>query len=87
MLLKGSGEGDSLGFLGYCPQENALWPNLTVKEHLEVFAAVMGLSKSHAAVTITRYVGGGAPRTGGDQGESEVTTFKEKLGRKAQEAG
>ncbi|XP_029401864.1 ATP-binding cassette sub-family A member 8-B isoform X2 [Mus pahari] len=56
VLLKGSREGDTPGFLGYCPQENALWPNLTVKEHLEVFAAVRGLSKSHATVAITRLV-------------------------------
>ncbi|XP_066090717.1 ATP-binding cassette sub-family A member 6-like [Saccopteryx bilineata] len=43
-------------FLGYCPQENALWPNLTVKEHLEVFAAVKGLRKAEATVTISRLV-------------------------------
>ncbi|ELK12427.1 ATP-binding cassette sub-family A member 8 [Pteropus alecto] len=57
VLLKGSSEGDDLGFLGYCPQENALWPNLTVREHLEVFAAVKGLRKADAAVAITRLVG------------------------------
>nr|XP_019588404.1 PREDICTED: ATP-binding cassette sub-family A member 8-like isoform X1 [Rhinolophus sinicus] len=54
--LKGSSEGDPLGFLGYCPQENALWPSLTVREHLEVFAAVKGLRKADAAVAITRLV-------------------------------
>ncbi|ELK12425.1 ATP-binding cassette sub-family A member 9 [Pteropus alecto] len=57
VTLKGSSEGDDLGFLGYCPQENALWPNLTVREHLEVFAAVKGLRKADAAVAITRLVG------------------------------
>lgn len=57
VLLKGSSEGDPLRFLGYCPQENALWPNLTVREHLEVFAAVKGLRKADAAVAITRYTG------------------------------
>ncbi|XP_014306257.1 ATP-binding cassette sub-family A member 8-like [Myotis lucifugus] len=56
VLLKGSSEGDPLGFLGYCPQENALWPNLTVREHLDVFAAVKGLRKADATVTITRLV-------------------------------
>ncbi|XP_042521399.1 ABC-type organic anion transporter ABCA8-like isoform X2 [Dipodomys spectabilis] len=56
VLLKGSSEGDPLGFLGYCPQENVLWPNLTVREHLEVFAAVKGLSKGDKEVTITRLV-------------------------------
>uniref|UniRef100_A0A8C0R9W5 ATP binding cassette subfamily A member 8 n=2 Tax=Canis lupus familiaris TaxID=9615 RepID=A0A8C0R9W5_CANLF len=54
VLLKGSSGDGSLGFLGYCPQENVLWPNLTVKEHLEVFAAVKGLKKADAAVTISR---------------------------------
>uniref|UniRef100_A0A8D1DDR9 ABC transporter domain-containing protein n=1 Tax=Sus scrofa TaxID=9823 RepID=A0A8D1DDR9_PIG len=56
VLLKGSSRGDPLGFLGYCPQENALWPSLTVKEHLEVFAAVKGLRKADAAAAIERLV-------------------------------
>ncbi|XP_030882574.1 ATP-binding cassette sub-family A member 9-like [Leptonychotes weddellii] len=56
VILKGSSEGDSLGFLGYCPQENVLWPNLSVREHLEVFAAIKGLKKGDATVTITRLV-------------------------------
>ncbi|XP_007524455.3 ABC-type organic anion transporter ABCA8 isoform X2 [Erinaceus europaeus] len=55
VLLQGSSEREPL-FLGYCPQESALWPNLTVKENLEVFSAVKGLRKEDAAVTITRLV-------------------------------
>ncbi|PIO11004.1 hypothetical protein AB205_0148780, partial [Aquarana catesbeiana] len=31
--------------LGYCPQHNPLWPNFTVKEHLEIYAAVKGMNK------------------------------------------
>ncbi|XP_045669919.1 ABC-type organic anion transporter ABCA8 isoform X2 [Ursus americanus] len=54
VLLKGSIGDGSLGFLGYCPQENVLWPSLTMKEHLEVFAAIKGLRKADAAVTISR---------------------------------
>ncbi|XP_059003509.1 ABC-type organic anion transporter ABCA8-like isoform X1 [Mustela lutreola] len=54
VLLKGSNGEASPGFLGYCPQENVLWPSLTVKEHLEVFAAIKGLRKVDAAVTIAR---------------------------------
>ncbi|XP_059003841.1 ATP-binding cassette sub-family A member 9 isoform X3 [Mustela lutreola] len=54
VILKGSSEGDSLGFLGYCPQENVLWPNLSVREHLEVFAAIKGLEKGDATVSIIR---------------------------------
>ncbi|KAL1779067.1 ATP-binding cassette sub-family A member 8-A-like isoform X3 [Sigmodon hispidus] len=54
VLLKGNTRGDTLGFLGYCPQENALWPSLMVREHLEIFAAVKGMNKSDAAVVIAR---------------------------------
>ncbi|XP_036983844.2 ATP-binding cassette sub-family A member 6 isoform X1 [Artibeus jamaicensis] len=54
----GRHQGDStVKFLGYCPQENVLWPNLTVRQHLEVFAGVKGLRKVDAAVAITRLVG------------------------------
>ncbi|XP_036125022.1 ATP-binding cassette sub-family A member 8-like [Molossus molossus] len=56
VLLKGSSGGDAPKFLGYCPQENALWPSLTVRQHLEVFAAVKGLRKADAEVTIARLV-------------------------------
>uniref|UniRef100_A0A8C3T9W1 ATP binding cassette subfamily A member 10 n=1 Tax=Chelydra serpentina TaxID=8475 RepID=A0A8C3T9W1_CHESE len=52
------GEGDTTDFLGYCPQENPLWPNLTVQEHLEVYAAVKGMRKEDAAVTIKRSLKG-----------------------------
>ncbi|XP_006833801.1 PREDICTED: ATP-binding cassette sub-family A member 10-like [Chrysochloris asiatica] len=45
-----------LKFLGYCPQENCLWPNLTMSEHLELYATVKGLSKEDAALCISRLV-------------------------------
>ena len=45
----------SIRFLGYCPQENVLWPSLTTREHLEVFAAVKGLRRADARVAISRY--------------------------------
>lgn len=54
VILKRSSGGSPLEFLGYCPQENVLWPNLKVKEHLEVFAAVKGLRKGDAATTISQ---------------------------------
>lgn len=44
---------NSLKFLGYCPQENSLWPKLTMKEHLELYAAVKGLGKEYAALSIS----------------------------------
>uniref|UniRef100_A0A8C9D417 ATP binding cassette subfamily A member 10 n=1 Tax=Panthera leo TaxID=9689 RepID=A0A8C9D417_PANLE len=39
---------DKLIFLGYCPQENSLWPGLTGKDHVELYAAVKGMSKQEA---------------------------------------
>ncbi|CAI9593709.1 unnamed protein product, partial [Staurois parvus] len=40
--------------LGYCPQHNPLWPNLTVKEHLEIYAAVKGMNKEDTNRAIKR---------------------------------
>ncbi|XP_040496256.1 ATP-binding cassette sub-family A member 6 isoform X1 [Ursus maritimus] len=60
--LKGCGsvwghQGDNtVNFPGYCPQENVLWPILTVREHLEVFAAIKGLRKEDATIAISRLV-------------------------------
>lgn len=34
---------DAFKTLGYCPQHDALWKTLTVKEHLEVYAAIRGV--------------------------------------------
>uniref|UniRef100_A0A452TPI0 ATP binding cassette subfamily A member 6 n=1 Tax=Ursus maritimus TaxID=29073 RepID=A0A452TPI0_URSMA len=52
-----AGEGDNtVNFPGYCPQENVLWPILTVREHLEVFAAIKGLRKEDATIAISRLV-------------------------------
>ena len=53
VLLAGGSGGVPPGFLGYCPQESALWPGLTVREHLEVLAAVKGLQRADAAAAIT----------------------------------
>ncbi|KAM7334522.1 hypothetical protein ACRRTK_007842 [Alexandromys fortis] len=49
-------QGDGTVKFGYCPQENVLWPVLTVKEHLEVYATVQGLRKEDAAIAISRLV-------------------------------
>ncbi|KAM6119100.1 ATP-binding cassette sub-family A member 9-like [Phoenicopterus ruber ruber] len=40
--------------LGCCPQQDPLWPDLTVHQHLEAYAAVRGMRKEDAAVTISR---------------------------------
>ncbi|NXG05071.1 ABCA9 protein, partial [Sakesphorus luctuosus] len=42
----------SLAGLGCCPQQDPLWPDLTVLQHLEAFAAVRGMRKEDAALTI-----------------------------------
>ncbi|KFW03610.1 ATP-binding cassette sub-family A member 9, partial [Eurypyga helias] len=44
----------TLGSLGCCPQQDPLWPDLTVLQHLEAYAAVRGMRKEDAAVTISR---------------------------------
>ncbi|NXI91935.1 ABCA9 protein, partial [Psophia crepitans] len=44
----------SLGGLGCCPQQDPLWPDLTVLQHLEAYAAVRGMRKEDAAVIISR---------------------------------
>ncbi|KAM4824071.1 LOW QUALITY PROTEIN: ATP-binding cassette sub-family A member 6-like [Urocitellus parryii] len=50
-------QGDGMvKFLGYCPQENVLWPTLTMKEHLEVYATMKGLQKEDAAIVVSRLV-------------------------------
>ncbi|XP_027626944.1 ATP-binding cassette sub-family A member 9 isoform X2 [Tupaia chinensis] len=79
VILKGSSGGDTLGFLGYCPQENALWPALTVKEHLEAYTAVKGLKKEDAKVAITRLVDALKLQ---DQLKAPVKTLSEGIKRK-----
>ncbi|XP_068007264.1 ATP-binding cassette sub-family A member 9-like isoform X1 [Melanerpes formicivorus] len=44
----------SPGSLGCCPQQDHLWPDLTVHQHLEVYAAIRGIREEDAAVTISR---------------------------------
>jgi len=31
--------------IGYCPQHDALWSSLTIREHLHVYGAIRGISK------------------------------------------
>ncbi|XP_068118184.1 ABC-type organic anion transporter ABCA8-like [Hyperolius riggenbachi] len=45
---------EDTAFLGYCSQNNPLWPNLTVKEHLEIYAAIKGMKKEDANNAIKR---------------------------------
>ncbi|XP_069511181.1 cholesterol transporter ABCA5-like [Ambystoma mexicanum] len=33
-----------VSFVGYCPQTNPLWPEMTLQEHLEVFGTIKGMT-------------------------------------------
>ncbi|NXX14687.1 ABCAA protein, partial [Podargus strigoides] len=62
VLLEGHGVAvpstgqDSPGHLGCCPQQDMLWPDLTLHQHLEAYAAVRGMREDDAALTISRIV-------------------------------
>jgi len=42
--------------LGICPQFDVLWPTLTVREHLELYAAFAGMNKDEIKRDLTRVV-------------------------------
>lgn len=44
----------SLDHVGYCPQENLLWPRVTLREHLEIYAAIKGLRGQDVPKIITQ---------------------------------
>ncbi|XP_038013248.1 ATP-binding cassette sub-family A member 10-like [Motacilla alba alba] len=60
VLMKRGDGGGSLeqapAFLGYCPQENPLWLELTPQQHLSVYAAVKGLQQEDTAAAVHRIV-------------------------------
>ena len=52
--------------LGVCPQFDILWPNITVKEHLELYAAIKGYSSKdtqNVVLAAARDVGETSRRT------------------------
>ncbi|NWR42112.1 ABCA9 protein, partial [Regulus satrapa] len=54
VLLGGRGEAPPCpGALGWCPQQDPLWPHLTVLQHLEALAAVRGMREEDAALAIS----------------------------------
>ncbi|XP_073435875.1 ABC-type organic anion transporter ABCA8-like [Dendrobates tinctorius] len=53
-VILGSAAEHSAAFMGYCPQFSPLWPTLTVKEHLEVYAAVKGMKKNDTNEAVKR---------------------------------
>lgn len=44
--------------LGYCPQHDALWKNITIKEHIECYAAIRGVSKADTPRIVDAYLNG-----------------------------
>ncbi|NXY58034.1 ABCAA protein, partial [Callaeas wilsoni] len=61
LMKRGDGGGSQLqdqapAFLGYCPQENPLWLDLTPQQHLRVYGAVKGLREEDTAAAVHRIV-------------------------------
>ncbi|NXF98070.1 ABCAA protein, partial [Eubucco bourcierii] len=59
LMKEGDGEASqdhTPAFLGYCPQEDPLWPSLTVHEHLRTYAAVKGVCREDTAAAVNRIV-------------------------------
>ena len=44
--------------LGYCPQFDAVWPTITVKEHLQVYAAIRGVPDEHIKRLADQFMNG-----------------------------
>jgi ABC-type lipoprotein export system ATPase subunit len=42
--------------LGVCPQHDVLWPELTVREHLQVFAAIKGVPRANVNTEISKAI-------------------------------
>lgn len=32
-------------YVGYCPQDDVLWKNITVREHIELYATIRGIPR------------------------------------------
>ncbi|XP_010131445.1 PREDICTED: ATP-binding cassette sub-family A member 5-like, partial [Buceros rhinoceros silvestris] len=47
-------EDDSVKFVGYCPQTNPLWPDITLQEHFEIYGAIKGMSEADVKEVIKR---------------------------------
>ncbi|XP_072383028.1 cholesterol transporter ABCA5-like [Diabrotica undecimpunctata] len=45
-------------YLGYCPQHDAQWKNITVKEHLELYSRIRGIPKNEIKRTVDLYLTG-----------------------------
>ncbi|NXY37821.1 ABCA5 protein, partial [Pomatorhinus ruficollis] len=49
-----SSEDGSVKFVGYCPQTNPLWPDITLQEHFEIYGAIKGMSQADVKEVVKR---------------------------------
>uniref|UniRef100_K7FJW7 Cholesterol transporter ABCA5 n=1 Tax=Pelodiscus sinensis TaxID=13735 RepID=K7FJW7_PELSI len=45
-------EDNSVKFMGYCPQINPLWPDITLQEHFEIYGSIKGMTKADVAEVV-----------------------------------
>lgn len=53
-----SNQSDAFQALGYCPQHDALWRNITVREHMEAYANIRGIVPSHITRIVDLFLSG-----------------------------
>uniref|UniRef100_A0A8C8RLJ2 Cholesterol transporter ABCA5 n=1 Tax=Pelusios castaneus TaxID=367368 RepID=A0A8C8RLJ2_9SAUR len=49
-----SSEDNSVKFVGYCPQINPLWPDITLQEHFEVYGSIKGMNETDVEEIVKR---------------------------------
>lgn len=47
---------DAFAKMGYCPQFDALWDEVTVREHLTVYAAIKGVPQDQIAPRVNTFI-------------------------------
>ena len=47
---------NALHSLGYCPQSNALWEDITVREHLKFYSLISGVARNEIKRLIERWI-------------------------------
>ncbi|KAK7595383.1 hypothetical protein V9T40_013208 [Parthenolecanium corni] len=54
-------------YVGYCPQDDVLWKNITVREHIELYATIRGIPRDRMDEIIDAYLDGLHIRTHADK--------------------
>ncbi|XP_067403405.1 cholesterol transporter ABCA5 isoform X2 [Emydura macquarii macquarii] len=47
-------EDNSVKFVGYCPQINPLWPDITLQEHFEIYGSIKGMNETDVEEVVKR---------------------------------